>query len=126
MYNAYWQLEYAGGLIRTEPPEGETILHAPRGYTGLRICDKYGKPLIRIDIPSGARAVFYRKRSLDMGPNARKGINLDATVFGWGRGDEDRNDGKLWMWNGSTGVNVPERFIDPAAIDHLLMSPVGV
>ncbi len=35
----YWQLEYPTGLLRTEPPQGETILHAPRGYVSLILID---------------------------------------------------------------------------------------
>jgi hypothetical protein len=137
IYPIYWQLEYPGGTYRTEPPEGETILHAPKGYTALLLVDLVGLPVQRIEIPQGARAIFYRNRSAGMGDNEP---TLDATVFGYGNVDvlstkphpsgvevKGNFQTRLWVWNpySKKPDSCPQRLVAEGAITHLLTFPVG-
>ena len=130
IYDTYWQLEYGKGtLLRTEPPNGETILHAPKGYTGLRLVNVRGEPMIRIDIPNGFRAIFYRVRSIgvrtDGGPQSDE-IKLDGTVFGYGsEGDFNVVNTKLWVWHNGQALDCPQHLIREGAIGLLVSAPQG-
>lgn len=134
IYETYWQLEYGKGtLLRTEPGQGETILHAPKGYTGLRLVNVRGEPVIRIDIPDGARAIFYRVRSVAVQTDGRhaldNNIRLDGTVFGYGRienmpGGEVVNT-KLWVWHRGKALDCPPHLIRQGAIDLAMTAPLG-
>lgn len=132
MYDVLWQLEYGAGLLRTEPPEGETILHAPKGYKGIRLCNQFGEPLVRMDIPEGGRPIFYRQRSLgisSVGQIKEQTPRLDAIVFGVATDvDNDKTIGnvKLFLWRNNQAVNCPKENFDETTIMHLLLSPIGV
>lgn len=132
MYAVRWELEYPGGLLRTEPPNGETILHAPKRYTALRLVDSNGHPVQRIVLPVKTRPIFYRIKSVDPKHN-EQGSRLDATVFGYGDDPElvdydQRGDLTLWIWNWQTGQaeNLPQHLFREGAVNHLLQSPIGV
>ena len=136
IYPVYWQLEYPGGLLRTEPPEGETILHAPKRYIALRLIDLVGRPVQRVEIPSGYRPILYRIRSTEVVTSGAQrpvqgDIKLDYTVFGLGTDPEYLKYGQqgsvtLWAWHGGKAVDLPPRLMREGSIKHLLESPVGV
>ena len=130
LWDILWQLEYPGGLLRTEPLQGETILHAPRGYKALRLVTAQGSPVQRIEIPSKSRPIFYRIRSAS--PGDKEPI-LDAIVFGYGSDYEyieygKTIEGRVWMWHPrlNKALEVPRRYYDQAMILYQLKEPVGV
>lgn len=133
IYPVYWQLEYPGGLLRSEPPEGETILHAPKGYIALRLIDLVGRPVQRVVIEPKKRPIFYRIRYVDLTPLGAPlddDIHLGATVFGVGDDPEylgylQQGGTALWLWLDGQAVTCPSRLIDPSALNLLLNSPVG-
>ena len=115
MYPVRWQLEYGAGLLRTEPVDGETIRHAPRGAVALRLIDITGSPLCRVEL-SGKLPIFYRKRSIGVNDFKTGGaIRTDATIFGVGdsyaveHGLQVSCD--LWRWDG-------QRAVDASAVDY--------
>lgn len=124
-----WQLEYPDGLLRTEPPEQETILHAPKGYVALRLIDFTGQSVCRIEIPSRCRALFMRVYS--SGGTDTRG---EAIVFGYGLDPEylkygEEGGGKLFMWDtkNNQAVNCPPRWVKDTqgGVRHQLTAPVG-
>lgn len=137
MYVYRWQLEYPTGLLRTEPPEGETILHAPKRYVALRLVDGLtGQPVRRIEIPAKCRPIFYRVRTLDAkldgSPVQGATAQLAATVFGWATDpeyldNEGQGEVQIYLWHPQLkrDLPVPEQFIDKNAINHQITAPVG-
>jgi hypothetical protein len=135
IYPVYWQLEYPGGLLRTEPPEGETILHAPGRYLGLRLVLPDGTPVQRVEIPLGKRPVFYRVLSAYVKTSGATAAQptLDATVFGIGDDPEqlkygERGSTTLWLWHPhlKRAIDLPKHLFREGSVKHLLQSPIGV
>lgn len=115
MYPVRWQLEYGAGLLRTEPVEGETIRHAPRGAIALRLIDITGSPLCRVEL-NGKTPIFYRKKSIGVNDFKTGGaIRTDATIFGiadsWAIEEGLKISVDLWRWEG-------QRAVDAAQVDY--------
>lgn len=117
----YWRLAYADGGLFDEPESHRSIADTPPEARELYVMKRgAARALWRIPIPANARPVWYRVRSVDVTILGQpvSGIRLEATVLGYVFENGNRLDGKLYMLQGDGLVNVPERYIDQAAIER--------
>ena len=112
-----WRLAYADGRVIYEPPDGASILTAPKRPSLLALFTSNGVPITKIylDLHKGERPVFYRKRSAGA---VHQGFGqLDATVFGkvWENGS--RIDTTLYAGISGKIVNCPSWALDMTMIE---------
>lgn len=133
----FWQLEYAGGTLVTEPPHNASIVEAKKGATRLNLVDAQGTVLSSFPLSEDGVTylpIFCRVRTASLSPQANGHPNeqLVATIYGRGRmllTDVDRMnkrqnvqiDGTVRMWaQGREYVDIPQTLIPQGGIMHCL------
>jgi hypothetical protein len=117
-YKTRWRLVYLDGRYLDEAPSGSTIMDRRANPVELQLINLEGVPMQRVDIPPGHKPIFYRQRSISQTPGGAFGeTQLDAIVFGYGRENGSKVDGKLWIWRGGQAVNCPPEYIAARSIE---------
>jgi len=121
IYSIRWRLIYLDGRYLDETLGGSSIMDRKPNPVELQLINLEGRPMQRVDIPVGHRPIFYRQRSISQIPSSEFGeTQLDATVFGYGRENGSKVDGKLWIWLGGRAVNCPPEYIAQRSIETQL------
>lgn len=123
LYKTRWRLVYLDGRYLDEAPSGSTIMDRRANPVELQLINLQGEAIQRVDIPVGHKPIFYRQRSISQTQAGDFGENqLDATVFGYGRENGSKVDGKLWIWRSGQAVNCPPEHIAARSIEIQLAS----
>jgi hypothetical protein len=123
VYSIRWRLIFLDGRIQDELLAGSPIADRWPNPVELHLIDLTGKTVQGIAIPQGNKPIFYRQRSIAQGENGEMGeTQLDATVFGYGRENGSKVDGKLWMWRSGKAVDCPPEHIAQRAIEVQLQA----
>lgn len=118
VYGIRWRLIYLDNRQLDEMPAGSPIVDRRANPVELHLIDLSGKSVLGVPIPAGHKPIFYRQRSITQNPNGEFGeTQLDATVFGYGRENGSKLDGKLWMWRKGQAIDCPQERVDQLAIE---------
>lgn len=116
MVNVSWELQYKDRAPwRPIVNIMESVAQAPKDAVSLTILQD-GQP-VRVVLLEG-KPIFYRWRSIDIGPGATGGAFDEAVIFGYG-GAESLS---LWAWDTARrdGVPCPPQLLDEACIAKCL------
>lgn len=123
VYKTRWRLIYMDGRQLDESPTGSTILERWPDPVELQLIDLTGAAKLRVPIPPGYKPIFYRPRFIEQDRNGVFGDpQLAATVFGHGREEGSRMNGRLWIWRNGQAVDCPQSYIASGAIELQLQA----
>jgi hypothetical protein len=123
VYSIRWQLVYLDDRKLYERPAGSTIMDRWPNPVEMRLVNMFGQAVIGIAIPPTYKPLFYRRRSIIQSADGSLGEpQLDAVVFGYGRENGSKFEGKLWMWRQGKAVDCPLEHIDQTAIEMQLQA----
>lgn len=123
VYSIRWRLVYLDNRELDETPAGCTIMDRWPNPVELHLIDLSGKSVMGVSIPPGHKPIFYRQRLITQTLSGDFGeTELDATVFGYGRENGSKVDGKLWMWRNGRAVNCPAEHIAERSIEMQLQA----
>lgn len=118
VYSIRWRLVYIDNRQIDELPQGSPIVDRWADPVELHLTDLSGESVMGVPIPPGHKPIFYRQRSITQAMGGGFGdTELDATVFGYGRENGSKMDGKLWMWRNGRAVDCPPEHIAQRAIE---------
>ena len=123
VYSIRWRLVYLDHRQLDEMPAGSTIMDRRANPVELHLIDMSGESVLGVPIPPGSKPIFYRQRSITQKLTGEFGeTELDATVFGYGRENGSKVDGKLWMWRNGRAVNCPAEHIAERSLEMQLQA----
>lgn len=122
VYAIRWRLVYLDGRQIDELPQGSPIVDRWENPVELHLTDVTGKAVMGIAIPPGCKPIFYRQRSIEQKNSGFSAPQLDAIIFGYGRENGSKVDGKLWMWRNGQAVDCPPQHIAQRAIETQLQA----
>lgn len=118
LYSIRWRLVYLDNRQIDEMPAGSTILDRRANPVELHLINLAGESVMGIPIPPGHKPIFYRQRSISQRVGGEFGeTELDATIFGYGRENGSKVDGKLWMWRKGQAIDCPPEHIAQRSIE---------
>ena len=118
IYGIRWRLVYLDNRQLDEMPAGSPIADSWPNPVEMHLINLAGEAVTGIPIPPGHKPIFYRQRSITQAPSGEFGeAQLDATVFGYGRENGSKLDGKLWIWSRGGAIDCPQERVDRLAIE---------
>lgn len=123
MYATRWRLIYLDDRFLDEKLDGSPIVDRRPNPVELRLINIHGQEMLSVPIPPGCKPIFYRNRSIEQKPGGAMGeVQLDATVFGYGREEGINGGGKLWVWRRGQAMDCPPEHVAPKAIELQLQA----